>query len=454
MPDMAGAVRFAARTNGSRNAMKLAPPAGYRFRVTSRLFAAAFTLLLLAASPQPLVAQQAMRIVAVVNDEMISGYDLDQRIHLLTGGANLPASSEQRSRLTAQVLRSMVDERLQLQEAKRLNIRVEPKEIDDAFARIEKQNGVPPGQLAERLKADGMNIETLQAQVEAALAWTKVVRRRGARFAAVSDDEIDEAMARIKENANKPSQLIAQIFLPVDSPQEDEQVRNNALRLLDELRNGAPFPALAQQFSQDPSARAGGDMGWLQVGQMPDEVERVLAQMPVGAVSAPIRSAEGYHIVAVRDRRAPQGGGSDDDVQVSVHQIIVPLPANAQPEEATAQRNLAQTLSETLNGCDDMDKAAKEMGSSTSGGTGLLRVGEMAADLRKVVLALKVGQPSQPLPTDGGFRVLMVCERHDPPSSLPGREEISRMLVEQKLEMQARRLLRDLRQTAFVDIRA
>lgn len=433
--------------------MTFDPPAGYRFRVMSRFLAASFALLLLTGGPQTLVAQ-SMRIVAVVNDEMISGYDLDQRIRLLTGGGNLPNSAEQRNRLTAQVLRSMVDERLQMQEAKRLNIRVEPKEIDDALARIEKQNDVPAGQLAERLKADGMSIDTLQTQVEAAIAWAKVVRRRGARFATVGDDEVDEALQRIKENAGKPSHLISQIFLPVDSPQEENQVLNNARRLFDELRNGTPFTALAQQFSQDASARAGGDMGWLQVGQMPDEVEQILAQMPIGAVSQPIRSTEGYHIVALRDRRAPQGGASDADVQVSIHQIIVPLPANAQADEATGQRNLAQTLSETLNGCDDMDKAAKEMGSTSSGGTGLLRVGEMAPDLRKVVLGLKVGQPSQPIATEGGLRVLMVCERQDPPSNLPDRQEIQRTLVEQKLELQARRLLRDLRQTAFVDIRA
>lgn len=394
-----------------------------------------------------------MRIVAVVNDEMISGYDLDQRLRLLTGG-NLPTTQDQRNRLTAQVLRSMVDERLQLQEAKRLNIRVEQKEIDDALARIEKQNNVPPGQLAERLRSEGMSIESLETQVQAALAWAKVVRRRGGRFATVNDDEIDETMATIKENSNKPSNLVSQIFLAVDSPQDEAQVLNNANRLLEELRVGAGFGRLAQQFSQDASAREGGDMGWLQVGQLPQEVEAVLAQMPVGAVSKPIRSAEGYHIVAVRDRRAPVGAGSENDVQVSLHQLIVPVPANARPEHVAGQRELAQTISETVNGCADLDKAAKELGSSASGDVGMMRVGEMAAELRKVVLGLKPGQASAPLPTEGGLQILMVCQRTDPPSNLPSRQEVQRMLAEQKLELQARRFLRDLRQTAFVDIRA
>jgi peptidyl-prolyl cis-trans isomerase SurA len=432
--------------------MKPDPSAGYDFRPLSRLAAALLAVLFL--SPiHTTVAQESMRIVAVVNDEMISGYDLDQRIRLLTGG-NLPSEQDQRNRLTVQVLRSMVDERLQLQEAKRLNIRVEPKEIDDALARIEKQNNVPPGQLAERLKADGMNIETLEAQVEAALAWTKVVRRRGGRFAVVNDDEIDETLANIKENSNKPSNLVSQIFLPVDSPQDEAQVLNSANRLLEELRGGASFGRLAQQFSKDGSAREGGDMGWVQVGQMPQEIETVLAQMPVGAVSKPVRSAEGYHIVAVRDRRAPAGGGSDNDIQISLHQLIVPVPANARPEHVAGQRELAQTISETVNGCADLEKAAKELGSVASGGVGMMRVGEMAAELRKVVLDLKPGQASKPLPAEGGLQILMVCERQDPPSNLPSRQDVQRMLAEQKMELQARRFLRDLRQTAFVDIRA
>ena len=429
-------------------------PDGYSFRFLRRVALALTVLTLVTSSPQGLQAQEAMRIVAVVNDEMISGYDLDQRIRLVTGGAGLPKAPEQRNRLISQVLRSMVDERLQMQEAKRLNIRVEPRELNEALGRIATQNNVPPDQLTERLKAEGMSIETLEAQIEANLAWNQVVRRRGARFTAVSEDEINEALARVKESAMKPSQLVSHIFLSVDSPQEENQILNNARRLIEELRAGASFPALASQYSQDPSARAGGDMGWLQAGQLPQEVEKVLAEMPVGAVSSPIRSPEGYHIVAVRNRREPAASASEDDVQVSLHQIIVPFQPGMRQADIANQTELAQTISETVSGCDDLDKAAREMGSAVSGGAGLFRVGEMAAPLRRVVLDLKVGQASKPLVNDEGLRIIMVCERKDPPSSTPSRQDVQRMLIEQKMEMQSRRFLRDLRQTAIVDIRA
>lgn len=434
--------------------MTFVHPNGSALPTMNRLILTLFAVVLLASPIEKALAQDAIRIVAVVNDELITGYDLNQRIRLVTGGGNLPASAEQRNRLAAQVLRSMVDERLQMQEAKRLNIRVDPKEIQDALARIATQNGVEPGQLAERLKSEGMSIETLEAQVEATLAWGQVVRRRSARSAAVSEDEIDEALARHKESMSKPSLLVSQIFLTVDSPQEESLILGNATRLLEELRGGGSFPSLASQFSQDPSARAGGDMGWLQPGQMPEEVEKILTEMPVGAVSLPIRSSEGYHIVALRDRRAPVGGPSDDNIEVSLQQIVIPLPANGRPEEIASQTNLAQTVSETVIGCDDMSAAARELGSTSPGGMTMLRVGDMAAALRRVVLDLKVGQASRPLQGDGNLRIIMVCERKDPPSNLPNRLDIQRMLAEQKIEVQARRFLRDLRQTAFVDIRA
>lgn len=429
-------------------------PTGSVLHRMNRLLLTLFAVILLTSQIGQAVAQDSLRIVAVVNDELITGYDLNQRIRLILGGGNLPASAEQRSRLAAQILRSMVDERLQMQEAKRLNIRVEPKEIQEALARIATQNGVEPNQLAERLKSDGLNIETLEAQVEANLAWRQVVRRRGSRFATVSEDEIDEAMARHKESMNKPSLLVSQIFLNVDSPQEENQILGNATRLLEEVRGGGSFASLATQFSQDPSARTGGDMGWLQPGQMPEEVEKILTDMPVGAMSMPIRSSEGYHIVVLRDRRAPVGGPSDDNVEVSLQQIVIPLPASGRPEDVASQINLAQTISETVNGCDDMNAAARELGTTSPGSMAMLRVGDMAAGLRKVVLDLKVGQASRPLQGDGNLRIIMVCERKEAPSNLPIRLDIQRMLSEQKLELQARRLLRDLRQTAFVDIRA
>ena len=413
-----------------------------------------YACLALASLAMPAQAQQgAQRIVAVVNDESITAYDVEQRIKLTLGPGEQRPNPELMRRLATQVLRNMIDERLQMQEAKRLGISVLPEEISDAVGRIERQNNLAPGTLPDTFKAEGLNFNSFEDQAKAAISWPKVVRRRAARLIVVADDEIDEALDRIKENADKPTNLVSQIFLPVDLPQDETEVRANIQRLYEQLTSGTPFPALAQQYSQDSAAGSGGDLGWVQGGQLAQEVEEALAVMPVGAVSQPIRSAEGYHLLALRQRRAPRIT-STDDITVSLTQIFLPVAASARADEVASQRELAQTIAETVNGCADMDAVAKEMAARDSGAMGSFRMGDLAADMRKTVGSLKIGQPSQPFPVEGGLRVVMVCEREEPASNLPNRQEVQRMLTEQKMELQSRRFLRDLRQSAFIDVRA
>ena len=402
----------------------------------------------------PVAAQQgSQRIVAVVNDESITAYDVEQRIRLTLGPAAQMPNAEQLRRLSSQVLRSMIDERLQMQEAKRLGITVQQDELEDAVSRVERQNNLAPGKLSEAFKVSGLSMSSFEDQAKASIIWPKVVRRRAARLVNVAEDEVDDALEQLKENADKPSHLVSQIFLSVNSPQDETEIRGNIERLYEQLEAGTPFTVLAQQFSQDATAGSGGDAGWVQVGQMPPEVDEVLAKMPVGAVSRPIRSAEGYYIVALRNRREPRVTAAQD-IKVSLNQIFLPISAGARPDEIASQRELAETISETVSGCADMDSVAKEMASSDSGAMGTFRLGELAADMRKIVSALEIGKPSQPFQVEGGLRVVMVCEREEPVANLPNRQEVTRILGEQKMELQSRRFLRDLRQSAFVDIRA
>lgn len=192
----------------------------------------------------------AERIAAVVNDEVISLSDVHARIRLALLNAGAQDSAETRQRLTPQVLRQLIDERLQLQEAKRLGVSVPSKEIDEAIGRIAEQNRMGRPQLEAMLKAQNVPVSTLREQVRALLSWQRVMQRRIRQEVVIGDEEIDAVMQRIKANIGKPEYLVAEIFLAVDSPDQDEEVRRNAERLVEEVRRGGNFAALARQFSQ------------------------------------------------------------------------------------------------------------------------------------------------------------------------------------------------------------
>jgi peptidyl-prolyl cis-trans isomerase SurA len=406
----------------------------------------------LAVAPQHPRAQETQRIAAVVNDEVISVYDLVNRTRLAILSAGLPDTQETRRRLQAQVLRSLIDERIQMQEALRQNISATANEMQMAISKIEENNRMPAGGLERVIKQAGIEWSSVTNQIRTNLLWQKLVNRRLRNTLQVGDDEVDEQLERIRAAQGTPEFLLAELFLGVDTPDQEEEVRQAAMGLIDQLQRGAPFPELARQFSQSASAATGGDIGWVQSSTLEADVAAVIGNTQPGRVTEPIRSVGGYYIYAVRQRRAI-AAASPDDARVSLVQMLIPVEAKASPAERQSQEHLAEQVRETVSGCADLARVAKEMGVPPPTDPQRLRVADLAPRIREIVAPLKVGEASAPMRIEQGLLMIMVCVREDAPSNLPSREDISENLMRQRLDLLSRRYLRDLRRAAFVDVR-
>ena len=267
------------------------------------------TTLFLLASPGQAQTISGTRIAAVVNNTAITVYELDNRMKFVFLTSRIANTKESRRRLAAQVLRRLVNESIQLQEAKRLRISVTSREIAQTIARIEKSSKMPVGGLFRTLRARGIDPITLVSQIRAAIAWQKVIGRAVSRSAAVGDGEIDDAIARIKANKDKTYYQLSEIYLPVDRSAQDGVAALTAQRLMRQIRIGASFAALARQFSQSSTAAQGGDMGIVFEGQLDRILETALKRVRPGQVIGPIRTNTGYYILLLR-RRAVFGGAT------------------------------------------------------------------------------------------------------------------------------------------------
>jgi peptidyl-prolyl cis-trans isomerase SurA len=405
-------------------------------------------------SPPPGDQVFETRIAAVVNDEVISVADVQSRLRMVMLSSNLTDSPETRQRVAAQVLRTIVDEKLQMQEAKRQNITATDEELNKALGQIEKQNNMQPGQLQQVLKAHGIERSALIDQLTASIVWSKLVRRLVSQTNVVSDEEIDYALKRAKETADEPQSRVAEIFLAVDNPQQEDEVRRLAERLTEQMRQGARFSAVAQQFSQSATAAVGGDIGWVRAEQLSPELGKAVAQMRPGELSPPIRTGSGYYLLLVLDRRSGRAAGPEDSV-LHLVQIVFPLPPQAPDAMRRAAIAEAQSAKTTAKNCDDLLKIGKEKGSPQLSSEGRLRADQVAPAMRSIVLGLTVGQASQPIVQKNGVGVIMMCEKAATPSAptVPSRDDIAETLMRQRLDTLARRFMRDLRRTAFVDVR-
>lgn len=269
--------------------------------------------------------QESVGIAAVVNNEAISIPDLVARIDVAIVASRLRASEDLRRQLAPQVLRSLVDERLKVQEAERFGVTVTDAEMANARRSVEQRNGIAAGELDEFLQRQGLSVATVTDQLRAEILWSKLVRGRLGAAVSVGEGEIDEALAQLEANRGRPEFRVAEIFLAVESREQENEVRAAAESLFEQLKAGAKFDQIASQFSQSATAAVGGDIGWVLEGELPGEIEAVLARMQPGRIAPPVRTFDGYSIVLLIDRRtvlsdAPAAGPDREAIRQEIGQ--------------------------------------------------------------------------------------------------------------------------------------
>jgi len=411
-----------------------------------------FVLAILAAfvAAAPASAQNVQRIAAVVNDDAISLYDLVARLQMIILTSGVPDSRETRNRLAPQVLRVLIDEKLQMQEAERLSVGVESDEVDTALRTLEGQLNLPQGGIRRVLQQANIPASTIEHQIRAQLAWSKVVALRLRPTVRIGDDEIDDRLVEIRESLGKPQYRAGEIYLSVDTPAAETEIRDRARQLVEEIRGGGNFQALARQFSESAAAASGGDLGWISTDQIPAELASVLVTLGQGEVSDPIRTTDGFYILYVAGRR--EASTFESVPRVTLQQISLDFGPGMTAEDRQSQYDLAQTVGGVVSGCDDLATVGREMGARVSQRVADLNMSDLAPPIQNAIAGLAEGTASEPIVQERGVLVMMVCD-HSGGDGLPSREEVERTLLAEKLDLLARRYLRDLRNSAFVDLR-
>jgi len=245
-----------------------------------------------------------MGIAVVVNEDAITYSDLNDRYRLILASSRIPDGPDVRARLMPQIVGSLVEEQLKFQEGIRNDVEVSQSEVNNGFATIAQQNGLKPEEFAMALEQSGINIETMYRQIRSQIMWSKVVSKRLRPQVNISESDIDTVLKRLQDSVGSYEYLASEIYLPVEAPKEEAQIRDLARNLSMDMQAGkVPFFRIAQQFSKAPGAPQGGDMGWVQEGQLSRELDEVLVTLEPEQVSNPIRTLGGYHILMLRQKR-------------------------------------------------------------------------------------------------------------------------------------------------------
>ncbi len=396
------------------------------------------------------------KIVAVVNGDVITAADIENRARLFAISTNLPMSPEVVDRLAGQVKRQLIDERLRLQELQKRQIVVQDREIANAIGEVEASNGMAPGTLRLRLAASGVEMRTMIDQLRVQIGWTRFLRDAIARQGEITAAEVTELENGLRAQVGQQEFRVAEIFVPIGEVKQAGDAQRFADTIIGQLRNGAPFGVVAAQFSQSQTALRGGDLGWVQGNQLDPEVLRVVQIMPPGAVSNPIKVPGGLSIVTLRAKRTI---GSDNTSVASIRQAFFPFESRLNPaaptEQQRAQLEKARQLSATARSCEDIERANVASGNSRPADPGELRVDAIGVpQLRQLVAEQPLGKASQPLIAEDGIAVVMVCARETKNMGIPPQRELRERILAERVELVSRQMMRDLQRRATIDVRS
>ena len=392
------------------------------------------------------------KATAIVNGTIITETDIDQRLALVLAANQGKISDDEKARLRIQVLSNLVDESLQIQEAAANKITVEPKEIDQAFNRIAQQFKRTPEQFSAYVREQGSSPASLRRQIEGELAWRRLLSREVEPFVSVSDEEVNQVIARLKASQGSAEYHIAEIYLPATQATQDATL-NNADRIADELRKGASFPSYARTYSQSSSAAVGGDLGWMRAEQLPPEIANVLPEMPAESVSNPIPVGGGFSIIALIDKRKVLTSDPRDAV-LALKQIAISFPPNTSAAQAQPIVTAFTNGLKTLGGCGKVAEFAATIHAEVVDND-QVKIRDLPPALQDIMLPLRVGEATPPFgSSENGVRSLVVCGRDDPTNAtVPSFEEVQSQMSDERVGRRANRYLRDLRRDAVIDYR-
>jgi peptidyl-prolyl cis-trans isomerase SurA len=393
------------------------------------------------------------RATARVNGTIITGTDVEQRVALiLAANSEAQISPEEEQRLRLQVLRNLIDETLQIQEADAQKMPVSDEEIMQTYARVARDRfGNSVEQLDRHLLSIGSSANSLKRQIQGELAWDRLLRRNVQPFVNVAASEVNELYDRLQASRGTSEYRIGEIFLSATA-ENREAVASNAQQIVDQLRQGGSFVAYARQFSQASTAAVGGDLGWIQLGQLQNpQLEAAARELTPGQLVGPIEIPGGFSILYLIDRR--QIGMADPrDALVSLKQISLDFPAGISEGDARTRANsFAETVS-AIRGCGEADSAAAAIGAEVISND-QIAIRALPEALQQALLELNVGQSTPPFGSlEEGVRVLMLCGRDDPQSAGgPNFEQLMAQIEDERVNRRAQRYLRDLRRDAVIE---
>ncbi|MBL8517452.1 MAG: peptidylprolyl isomerase [Betaproteobacteria bacterium] len=398
------------------------------------------------------------RIVAVVNDDVITQNDLNERLavviaNLQKQGTPLPPQET----LTKQLLERMINDMVQMQLAKETGIKIDDQTLDRTIAAIAQENNLQLPAFRELLEKDGVRWPRFREDIRQEIMTNKLRERDVESSVVVTESEVDNQLAlEAREQTTDTEFRLAHILVLVPEQANAAQIearRKRALQALGELRKGADFAQISATYSDAPDALQGGNLGWRSAARLPSIFSEAIGNLGVGEISDILKSPNGFHIVKLLEKRGKNA--QSGVIQTRARHILLRTKDTLTDDEA--KERLSRLRERITSGADfaELAKVHSEDSSAQKGGDlGWLSPGDTVPEFERTLNGLRDGEVSRPIQTQFGWHLVQVQERRNEAMSDDRRRAMARQTLRQRKSDEAfQDWLRQQRDRAFVEMR-
>ncbi len=406
-----------------------------------------------ASDPQP-----ADRIVAVVNDEVVTLHELRTRLELaLTQLKKQGTPPPARDVLEKQMLERLVMDKVQLQLARDTGLRIDDAQLEQALQRIAASNKMSLAQFREALQKDGIQFVKFREEIREEITISRIREREVDSKIVISEGEIDNYLSGdTAKGAAAEEYEVAHILLRAPesaSPEQIQKLKTKTDQVYERLQKGEDFAQLAASYSDAPDALQGGNLGVRPLDRLPAIFSEVVVKLNAGDVGPILRSPNGFHIVKLVAKR---GGAAPPAVQ-QTHVRHILIKVNEVVSEVDAKHKLAGLYDRIKHGdkFEELARLFSQDGSASKGGDlGWIYPGDTVPDFERAMNQLQPGEVSQPIQSPFGFHLVEVLERRVQDVSADRQRIAARQVLrERKMDEAYQDWLRQARDSAYVELR-
>lgn len=405
-----------------------------------RLFKISFCLFLLSQSAAICASN---KVVVTVGGQCITQLDIENRLKFMALMSGIAVNADNRNSLTQEAAKMLVQEQLELQEMTNNGLNIQDDAVNNQLNEMAQRIGVLPEKLDAFFAEKGIPMTTVRQFLTVQYYWPQYIKFKYPSITNVSEDRVELLHKEQVKQKTKPRYLLAEIFIPVNSPSEESSAQKQIKMIHSELLKGGQFPLLAQQFSQASSARQGGNMGWIHLELLPEKAKSIVQNMTAGQLSTPYRLDDGYVVYALIDKRLP-GDSALKDTTFSVRQIIM----NLDP----LQENSAVCELKKCKHCGDLDATLAKHPYIQVEKSDHVVLQQMPPQLGDLISKIPDNTLSDPIRYPQGTVFIWVCDRKVMDGMMT-KDEIRYRLATQNLSQKSRNILNRLSRTIWVDVK-